>query len=170
MINEQLSVNQSLKQWKKVGLPTNTWFSYAMNNYWHTNYKADQEGKAHFRYCLRPHGPVDGLELERAAQEFNAPLIAMPVKTATLDTTILFDLTNPKIVVTSVTPIYQWGFLVRLYNTASTQEQTSFNWGKIHATDMRNRAGGKLISASSSLSLPPMSVTEVIVLINQNHR
>ena len=35
--------------------PSQTLFSYVMNNYWHTNYKADQEGDVMFRYSLRPH-------------------------------------------------------------------------------------------------------------------
>lgn len=35
---------------------TQTFFSYVMNNYWHTNYKADQDGPVTFRYALRPHG------------------------------------------------------------------------------------------------------------------
>jgi len=30
-------------------------WSYLMNNIWHTNYKADQEGKCEFRYCLLFH-------------------------------------------------------------------------------------------------------------------
>ena len=30
--------------------------SYVMNNYWHTNYKADQEGVSSYRYSILPHG------------------------------------------------------------------------------------------------------------------
>jgi alpha-mannosidase len=50
----------------------NAWvFSYAMNNYWMTNFKASQEGRVEFRYSLTslPPGPAaaDGVEPERVA-------------------------------------------------------------------------------------------------------
>ena len=35
--------------------PSQTFYSYVMNNYWETNYKADQEGPTPFRYALLPH-------------------------------------------------------------------------------------------------------------------
>jgi len=43
---------------KKLDLTNTTLFSYAMNNYWHTNFKAGQGGKTAFRYSVTsyPHG------------------------------------------------------------------------------------------------------------------
>ena len=41
--------------WIKHLEPSQTLYSYVMNNYWETNYKADQEGPTPFRYALRPH-------------------------------------------------------------------------------------------------------------------
>jgi len=41
--------------WIKHLEPTQTLYSYVMNNYWFTNYKADQEGETPFRYAVRPH-------------------------------------------------------------------------------------------------------------------
>jgi alpha-mannosidase len=35
--------------------PTQTLYSWVMNNHWHTNYKADQEGPTTFRYLIVPH-------------------------------------------------------------------------------------------------------------------
>jgi alpha-mannosidase len=46
MIDERRTINGSHKAWKTTGQATSTWFSYVMNNYWHTNYKADQAGKS----------------------------------------------------------------------------------------------------------------------------
>ena len=46
---------------KKLDL-TNAWvFSYAMNNYWMTNFKASQEGRIEFRYSLTSAPPAAGL-------------------------------------------------------------------------------------------------------------
>ena len=40
-------------KWQKTLNLTNAWvFSYAMNNYWMTNFKASQEGRVEFRYSL----------------------------------------------------------------------------------------------------------------------
>ncbi|MCK7483887.1 MAG: hypothetical protein M0C28_48030 [Candidatus Moduliflexus flocculans] len=41
--------------WRRKLEPSATLFSYAMNNYWHTNYKADQEGPVTLRYAVSPH-------------------------------------------------------------------------------------------------------------------
>jgi alpha-mannosidase len=54
-----------------------TLFSYVMNNYWHTNFKADQEGPVTFRYAIRPHGPWRA-EDARLGEEVRRPLLVRP--------------------------------------------------------------------------------------------
>jgi uncharacterized Fe-S radical SAM superfamily protein PflX len=53
--------------WMRTIAPSSTLFSYVMNNYWHTNYKADQEGPT----VERLHGFVkeSGYELAGAHEE-----------------------------------------------------------------------------------------------------
>lgn len=41
------------RPWLKEVEPSQTVYSYVMNNYWHTNYKASQEGPVVFRYSLQ---------------------------------------------------------------------------------------------------------------------
>jgi hypothetical protein len=42
--------------WQKhVDPSATTLLSWTMNNYWHTNYRATQEGRVAFRYAIRPH-------------------------------------------------------------------------------------------------------------------
>ena len=41
--------------WRKKIEPTQKLYSWAMNNHWHTNYRAYQEGPVQFRFVLRPH-------------------------------------------------------------------------------------------------------------------
>jgi alpha-mannosidase len=53
-------------------------YSYVMNNYWHTNYRSDEEGLAVFEYRLTPHGPFDEIEAGRRGAEAGQPLIIMP--------------------------------------------------------------------------------------------
>jgi hypothetical protein len=73
---------------KKLDL-TNAWvFSYAMNNYWMTNFKASQEGRVEFRYSLTslPPGAVatgsDRVTSSRFGWEVHTPLAAawLPAK------------------------------------------------------------------------------------------
>jgi hypothetical protein len=51
IINED-KIN-SVKVWKKTQTNTGTIFLYVLNNYWHTNYKAAQEGKFDFEVSLK---------------------------------------------------------------------------------------------------------------------
>ncbi len=65
--------------WVKTLEPSQTLYSYVMNNYWETNYKADQEGPTPFRYAVRPHkGGYDGLAAARFGVERSQPLVAVP--------------------------------------------------------------------------------------------
>jgi hypothetical protein len=58
--------------------PSQTLYSYVMNNYWFTNYKADQEGPTPFRYAVRPHaGPYDPVAAARFGVEASQPLVAV---------------------------------------------------------------------------------------------
>jgi len=49
-------------------------FAYAMNNYWHTNYRADQGGDFHFRYIITSAPSTDAAALSRMGWEEATPL------------------------------------------------------------------------------------------------
>ncbi|HEY6491176.1 MAG: polysaccharide lyase family protein [Terracidiphilus sp.] len=51
-----------------------TIFSYAMNNYWHTNYRAAQGGHFRFRYVITSAGQTDPPALSRMGWEEATPL------------------------------------------------------------------------------------------------
>ena len=52
---------------------TGTIFSYAMNNYWHTNYRAGQGGDFKFRYTLTSAPQLDGAALTKLGLEEMRP-------------------------------------------------------------------------------------------------
>jgi len=78
-------------KWLKKLELTNAWvFSYAMNNYWMTNFKASQEGRVEFRYSLTslpPAPPLTGAPASPAGSdrvvssrfgwEVHSPLVAV---------------------------------------------------------------------------------------------
>ena len=50
-----------------------TVYSYAMNNYWLTNYKAWQRGMVEFHYVIEPHGPFSQAAAERFGIDSQQP-------------------------------------------------------------------------------------------------
>jgi hypothetical protein len=127
MVDERLLIDGSFKKWKDTGKPTSTWFSYVMNNYWHTNFKIDQDSLAAFHYTLRPHGAASNNEQEKEAMEFTQPLVAFPVKKDIQLNRNLFTLSNPKIVVTSITPQSK-GMRIRIFNPENSDQATGLTW------------------------------------------
>ena len=162
MIDERKVIMQSHKEWKKEGQPTTTWFSYVMNNYWHTNYKADQEGQSSYHYALRPHGARDAAALEKAAAMFTQPLLGFPTKQDAAAS--LFSLTNPGIVVTSITPQENGGYLIRLFNPDQAAQSTQFKWGRLRPSAITAVAKMEKMSVAGSFMLPGMGVSEYLLL------
>ena len=72
MINEN-KVNNGYKKWKDRASTSSTLFLYALNNYWHTNYKADQEGLIRFDVYLQFHGPFSLKQAQQFAQQLFEP-------------------------------------------------------------------------------------------------
>jgi hypothetical protein len=157
MIDERRTINQSHKKWKTSGAPTSTWFSYVMNNYWHTNYKADQEGISYYHYVLRPHGIVEGSAIEKAAYEICQPLLAFQTRTKNFNKE-LFELSNNKIVVTSVTPAEN-SYIIRLFNPEKSLQQTSLNWKASKPVNIVDMGSNKIIK-DKDLILPPMAIID----------
>jgi alpha-mannosidase len=74
MVDER-EINNGVKLWKTENHSSATVFAYVMNNYWHTNYKATQEGKVTFNFYLRFHNAFDLAGAERFAAEATQPLL-----------------------------------------------------------------------------------------------
>lgn len=163
IIDERKVVAPNHKEWKKSEKPASTWFSYVMNNYWHTNYKADQEGIVNFKYALRPHGMVNDGDIEREAQEFTQPLIAMTIKEEAKLPSNLFELTNSKIVVTSLTPKEDGTILMRLFNPEQSAQQTKFVWKSLTPKSIIDLNTGSEKSNSSEISMAGSGVSEFLL-------
>ncbi|MCD0468689.1 glycoside hydrolase [Flavobacterium sp. JAS] len=163
LIDERKEVVPNHKEWKKSEKPTATWFSYAMNNYWHTNYKADQEGIVNFKYALRPHARVNDVDMEKAAAEFTQPLIGMTINEDVKLPSNLFELTNSKIVVTSLTPNEDGTILMRLFNPEKSVEQTKFIWKSLIPQSIIDVSTGDKKSNSSEINMVGSGVSEFLL-------
>jgi hypothetical protein len=61
--------------WRKHIEPTQTFYSWVINNHWGTNYRAYQDGLIEFRYALRPHAGYDPAAASRFATGVSQPLV-----------------------------------------------------------------------------------------------
>lgn len=113
--------------WLSAARPSQTIYSYVMNNYWGTNYKATQDGIVTFRYSLHPHGMFISSDAEKIAAQECEPLIVVPVPENTKEISSLFTLKNKGILVTSLIPMSD-GYLVRLFNAGGNPSALETEW------------------------------------------
>lgn len=98
-----------------------TVYSYVMNNYWMTNYKADQPGVTSFKYVFKPHGHYDEIEVSKFALAESQPLIAAATSR---QVTQPFSCEEGPVIVTSLTSDDN-AIKVRLWNTSGKPQTTS---------------------------------------------
>ena len=114
--------------WMRVIPASQTFYSYVMNNYWHTNYKADQAGPATFRYVLQPHGAFHPEDAARLGAEAREPLLvaaaAGPAPAAALVAV------SPAVVrVTALRPGRDGAsWIVALDNPTSVGQRVTLHW------------------------------------------
>jgi len=108
---------------------TQTIFSYVMNNYWETNYKASQEGEVVFRYSIYPHLAFDPVEAEKRGLEIGQPLIAIPSDGRVANMESFLKINSPGLIVTSVKPSDdKEATLIRIFNAGSSPVNLDLDW------------------------------------------
>jgi len=71
----EIRTDATIHGWLNEFEPSPTLFSYVMNNYWETNYRAAQDDEVVFRYSLQVHGPFEKGAAERFGLEHARPLV-----------------------------------------------------------------------------------------------
>jgi alpha-mannosidase len=113
--------------WMKSLPPSTAVYSYVMNNYWHTNYKADQEGPVSFAYSILPHAAFNSAEAARFGVERRQPLIATVADPSTEPPASLLRLSSPDVMVSSLKPTADGkSWLVYLYNPTDKTQKVNF--------------------------------------------
>ncbi len=130
-MTDETLVRDGTRAWRTSIAPVQNIYSYVMNNYWHTNYKADQGGKVTFHYSVVPHGPYDGGRAEKAGIESSQPLIVFPADPKSKVPSSLFSVEPSSVVVSSLKPSNdQRGFIVRLYNAGDDSCRVTLHWNR----------------------------------------
>jgi len=117
--------------WIKKIEPSTTLYSYVMNNYWETNYKAGQEGPTTFRYSIMPHRRFDSGKASKFAIEQSQPLIVVPVDKETPSRNSVLTVDSSNVILTAFKPSEDGkALVVRLFNTADRPEKANLIWTK----------------------------------------
>lgn len=111
--------------------PSTTLYSYVMNNYWETNYKATQEGPTTFRYSIRPHSGFDGAQATKFGAEISQPLIPVPGTGSPPPRPSLLRLRPSNVVATILKPSRDGkAWMLRLFNPTQKPHKVTLDWSK----------------------------------------
>jgi alpha-mannosidase len=122
--------------WRQRIEPTQTLYSWALNNHWFTNFPLEQSGVIPFHYALLPHNTgYDAVAANRFGMEQNRPLIASTVK-GKIDLTPFVTVDNPRVVVSEIKSQTK-GVIVALRSLSDKE-----------ATVKLNRAGSRVKSVT----------------------
>jgi hypothetical protein len=119
----KITMDEIVVGWVDSLPPSQTFFSYAMNNYWETNYAAAQEGKCTMHYVIYPHEGFDAALAEKQAISQRQPLLSRKGGGWQKEKTSLVSLFNESLVITSLKPVEDGRkILVSVYNAGMKQE------------------------------------------------
>ncbi len=111
--------------------PSTTLYSYVMNNYWETNYKAGQQGPTTFRYSIMPHKRFDSAEASKFGVERSQPLLAVPVDDNTPVPKSVLSVEPSGVILTAFKPAETGrAWIVRLFNATGEPAEARLTWTK----------------------------------------
>ena len=149
--------------WRKKIEPTQKLYSWAMNNHWHTNYRAYQEGPVVFRFVLRPHrGPGSAAEASRFATSFSQPLVAVPGRGRAPDATPLLRVEPAEVLVSGLKPSDDGkALIVRLLGANDKPMKARLTWSqpapkRLWISDTSERPGPEVVG---DVPVPAWGVT-----------
>jgi len=150
--------------WMRAIPRTQTFYSYVMNNYWHTNYKADQEGSVTFRYALRAHRGFRADAAARFGAEAREPLLVTPAAGGAPSAVPLLAVTPAEVLVTSLRPgPAPRSWLVALVNPSDGPRTVGLRWkGGRRATWSRSDASGRAVAPIAGAPVLPAHGTAVL--------
>ncbi len=136
-------------------------YSWVMNNHWHTNYRAEQEGPTTFRYAIRPHRAYDPIAAAHFGIEATELLIAMPAAgEAPVQSPVRIE--SDGVVVSALKPSEDGrAWILRLYGASGHDEKARLLWTQplsVSYTDVAEVAGQK---APEQIPVPAWSVVSL---------
>jgi hypothetical protein len=115
--------------WRKTVEPMQTFYVWAMNNHWGTNYRAYQEGPVTFRFALRPHRGNDLAESARFGNSYGQPLLVAPATGKEPPAMPRLAVSADDVLVSGFKPSEDGkGWMVRLYGAGGKDRKITLTW------------------------------------------
>jgi hypothetical protein len=141
--------------------PTQTFYSYIMNNYWETNYKASQEGPFVFQYSILPHKVLNLPDAVKAGIASRQPLIAVRVSADLQPLVPLLNWNNPDVIATGFRPAPdKEGIIVTLFNPGEQEERMDINCKGLYLSNLN---GDRLKKMNKAITLKGFEGVSLIV-------
>ena len=137
------------RAWIQHLKPSQTLYSWVMNNHWHTNYRADQEGPTVFRYAIRAHKGFASEEAARFGADCSQPLVAARAASQPPAKSRL-RLSSERVLVAGFKPSDDGkASIVRLFGASGTSEKVKLTWSrpvpqKVWLSDTSEQPKGKV--------------------------
>lgn len=135
-----------LHEWLERTPESTTVYSWAQNNHWFTNYKADQPGVTTFRYRLRPHaGGYEAGVAARAGVESTRPLLVCAGRGEVPRDGTRLTVSAPDVLVETVkTSEDGRAVIVRLFGVSGADRTVDLQWApprpvSVWTTDLSER-------------------------------
>ncbi len=159
----------SKNKWEENAKSSAKIFSWVMNNSWHTNYKAEQEGVATFKYAFQTHKQFDYSIAYRFGVEQSQPLLVSFSNHLVQKVPLIKLEEKTKIVVTSIIPSRDGSaIMVRLYNPTNGKSKSKIKCSNEKARLFLSSGDEKEIKKiSSAISLSPFEVATIKVITEE---
>jgi len=148
------------RSWKNKIEPSTTIYSWAMNNHWHTNYRAEQDGPTVFRYFIYPHDArPDSESAARFALECSQPLLVLPARGVVTKTSPLSSVHGVQ--VTAFKPSEDGkAWILRLFNPTAASVKPLLYWNKSEPKPMwlSDNSEKPLRALTGPLEVPAWSI------------
>jgi len=116
------------KVWMDHIQPSKRIYSWAMNNHWHTNYRAEQEGPTVFRYYIWPHKAAGPAENSRFGITVAQPLLVVRAHGERAAAPRL-SVSPSGVLVSTLKPSEDGrALIVRLFGASGKTEQAKLTW------------------------------------------
>lgn len=158
-ITANLLGSVALQNWKTRLEPSTTLYSWAMNNHWHTNYRAEQDGPTVFRFFIIPHGKQDLDHAAQVALELTQPLLVLPARGAEPQHSPLGSVSGAQ--VTAFKPSEDGkAWIIRVFNSTDKASQARLNWSKPEPANisLSDNSEKPLKPIHGAVDLPPWSM------------
>jgi len=161
-ITDERQNDRGTRSWRDRTAAGTTVYAYLLNNYWHTNYKAYQQGPLTYRFVLRPHAAFDPVALRRFSDEQDQPLLVFSMDPAAPELRAPFTITGDPVTLSSLRVADDGAAIVaRIYNPSAKTASVTLRPSTLGSRVSVVRFEELQPTADGRVALPPLATRVV---------